>query len=49
MIDDNKDFLQNTGTCVLDDFIGMYGEAFGITRKNFKCVVKEYYKQYNIN
>ena len=27
----------------------MYGEALGITRKYFKCLVKEYYKQYNIN
>ena len=42
-------FLQNNGTCVIDNFIGMYGEALGITRKYFKCLVKEYYKQYNIN
>jgi hypothetical protein len=27
----------------------MYGEALGITRKYFKCLVKEYYKQYIIN
>ena len=27
----------------------MYGEELGITRKYFKCLVKEYYKQYNIN
>jgi hypothetical protein len=27
----------------------MYGEALGITRKYFKCLVKEYYKQYKIN
>jgi len=27
----------------------MYGEALGITRKYFKCLVKEYYKQYDIN
>jgi len=49
IIDEYKDFLQNNGTCVIDNFIGMYGEALGITRKYFKCLVKEYYKQHNIN
>ena len=49
IIDEYKDFLQNTGTCVIDNFIGMYGEELGITRKYFKCLVKEYYKQFNIN
>jgi hypothetical protein len=33
IIDEYKDFLQNTGTCVIDNFIGMYGEELGITRK----------------
>ncbi len=47
IIDEYKDFLQNTGTC--DNFIGMYGEELGITRKYFKCLVKEYYKQFNID
>ena len=42
-------FLQNNGTCVVDNFIGMYGEALNISRKCFRCLVKEYYKQYNIN
>ena len=41
IIDEYKDFLQNTGTCVIDNFIGMYGEELGITRKYFKCLVKE--------
>ena len=27
----------------------MYGEALNISRKYFRCLVKEYYKQYNIN
>ncbi len=49
IINEYKDFLQNTGTCVIDNFIGMYREALGITRKYLKCLVKEYYKQYNIN
>jgi hypothetical protein len=26
----------------------MYAGALGFTRKYFKCLVKEYYKQYNI-
>jgi len=49
IIDEYKDFLQNTGTCVIDNFIGMYGEELKITRDNFTCLVKEYYKQFNIN
>ena len=49
IINEYKDFLENTGTCVIDNFIGMYGEELGITRKYFKCLVQEYYKQYNIN
>jgi hypothetical protein len=49
IIDEYKDFLQNTGTCVIDNFIGMYGEELGITREYFKCLVTEYYKQFNIN
>ncbi len=28
-----KDYLQNTGTCVIDNFISIYGEALGIIRK----------------
>ena len=27
----------------------MYEEALNISRKYFRCLVKEYYKQYNIN
>jgi len=49
VIDEYKYFLQNNGTCVIDNFIGLYGESLGITKKYFKCLVKEYYKQYNIN
>jgi hypothetical protein len=48
IIDENKDFLQNTGTYVIDNFIGMYGEELGITRKYFQGLVKEYYKHFNI-
>ncbi len=33
IIDEYKDFLQNDGTCVIDIFIGIYGQALGITRK----------------
>ncbi len=49
IIDEYKDFLQNNGTCVIDNFIGMYSEALGITRRYFKSMVKEYYKQHNMN
>jgi hypothetical protein len=49
IIDEYKDFLQNNGTCVIDNFIGMYGEKLKITRDNFIDMCKEYYKQYNIN
>jgi hypothetical protein len=37
-IDEYKDFLQNTGTCVIDSFIGMYGKELGITRKYLECL-----------
>jgi hypothetical protein len=49
IIDEYKDFLENTGTCIIDNFIDMYGEELGITRKYFKCLVKEYYKQFDID
>jgi hypothetical protein len=49
IIDEYRDFLQNNGTRVIDNSVGMYGEELGITRKYFKCLVKEYYKQYNID
>ena len=48
-IDKYKNFLQNNGTCVVDNFVGMYGEALNISRKHFRCLVKEYYKQYNMD
>jgi len=48
-INEYKDFLQNNGTCVIDNFIGMYGEKLTISRKNFIYYCKEYYKQYNID
>jgi hypothetical protein len=47
--DEYKEFLQNNGTCIVDNFIGMYGEALGITRNNFIDLCKEYYQQYHIN
>ncbi len=31
-IDEYKDFLQNTGRCVIDNFIGMYGKELKFTR-----------------
>jgi hypothetical protein len=49
IIDECKNFLENNGTCGIDNFIVMYGEELVITGKHFKCLVKEYYKQYNIN
>ena len=47
-IDEYIEFPQNNGTCVVDNLIGMYGEAHNISRKYFRSLVKEYYKQYNI-
>ena len=41
-IDEYKDFLQNTGTCVIDNFIGMYGEKLKLTRDGFITMCKEY-------
>ncbi len=37
-IDEYKDFLQDTGTCVIDNFIGMYGEKLKLTRDGFITV-----------
>jgi hypothetical protein len=34
-IDEYQEFLQNTGTCVVDNFIGMYGEKLKLTRDKF--------------
>ena len=34
-IDEYKGFLQDTGTCVIDNFIGMYGEKLKLTRDGF--------------
>ena len=42
-IDEYQEFLQNTGTCVVDNFIGMYGEEFKMTRDKFIDLCKEYY------
>ncbi len=44
-----KDFLQNKGTCVIDNFIGMYGQELKITREKFIDFCQEYYNQNNIN
>ncbi len=48
IIDEYKGCLQNNGTCVFDNFIGMC-EKLKVTRDNFVDMVKEYYKQYNIH
>ncbi len=40
-IDEHKDFLQNSGTCVIDNFIGMYGEELKLTRDGFITMCKE--------
>jgi hypothetical protein len=41
-IDEYKDYLQNTGTCVIDNFIGMYGEELKLTRDTFIAMCREY-------
>jgi energy-coupling factor transporter ATP-binding protein EcfA2 len=41
-IDEYKDFLQDTGTCVIDNFIGMYGKELKLTRDGFISMCKEY-------
>jgi hypothetical protein len=46
-IDEYQEFLQNTGTCVVDNFIGMYGEELKISRDKFIDMCKEYYNNKN--
>jgi hypothetical protein len=46
-IDEYQEFLQNTGTCVVDNFIGMYGEELKISRNKFIDMCKEYYNNKN--
>jgi hypothetical protein len=46
-IDEYQEFLQNTGTCVVDNFIGMYGEKLKLTRDKFIDMCKEYYNNKN--
>jgi 5-methylcytosine-specific restriction endonuclease McrA len=46
-ISEYREFLQNTGTCVVDNFIGMYGEELKLTRDKFIDMCKEYYKNKN--
>jgi 5-methylcytosine-specific restriction enzyme A len=46
-IDEYQEFLQNTGTCVVDNFIGMYGEKLKLSRDKFIDMCKEYYKNKN--
>jgi hypothetical protein len=46
-IDEYQEFLQKTGTCVEDNFIGMYGEELKLTRDKFIDMCKEYYKNKN--
>jgi hypothetical protein len=42
-----QEFLQNKGTCVVDNFIGMYGEELKLTRDKFIDMCKEYYNNKN--
>jgi hypothetical protein len=42
-----KYYLQNTGTCVIDKFIGMYGAEFKITREKFIDMCQNYHKENN--
>jgi 5-methylcytosine-specific restriction enzyme A len=46
-ISEYQEFLQNTGTCVVDNFIGMYGEKLKLTRDKFIDMCKEYYNNKN--
>jgi 5-methylcytosine-specific restriction enzyme A len=46
-ISEYREFLQNTGTCVVDNFIGMYGEELKLTRDKFIDMCKEYYNNKN--
>jgi 5-methylcytosine-specific restriction endonuclease McrA len=46
-IDEYQEFLQNTGTCVVDNFIGMYGEKLKLSRDKFIDLCKEYYNNKN--
>ena len=46
-ISEYREFLQNTGTCVVDNFIGMYGQELKLTRDKFIDMCKEYYKNKN--
>ena len=46
-ISEYQEFLQNTGTCVVDNFIGMYGEELKLTRDKFIDMCKEYYNNKN--
>jgi len=46
-IDEYQEYLQNTGTCVVDNFIGMYGTKLKLTRDKFIDLCKEHYKNKN--
>ncbi len=39
-----KDYLQKFGTCVIDNFIGLYGEELKITKEKNCDLCQEYYK-----
>ena len=41
-IDEYKEYLQNNGTCVIDNFIGMYGEKLKLTKDKFIDMCKDY-------
>ncbi len=42
-------FYKNNGTCVIDTFIGMYGQEPKVTKEKFIDMCQEYYNQYNFN
>jgi len=46
-INEYREYLQNTGTCVVDNFIGMYGKELKLSRDKFIDLCKEHYKNKN--
>ncbi len=45
IINEYKDFLENKGTCVIDNFVGMYGQELKIIRETIIDMCQEYYKE----
>ena len=46
-IDEYQEYLQNTGTCVVDNFLGMYGKELKLDKGKFVHLCQEYYKNKN--